>query len=368
MAEIDNLLDTAFQAFNQKDFDMAEELARNVLTLSPTNGDGLYLLGLIALRANAFEPAEKLLYQAVQLYPDNKNYKTSLGFALEKQGRLDEALSFYEPYKEDAFVLSEIGFIYLQKGLTDFAKSAFDKALSLNRAVLNAYIGQALILKRMQAYEAGLERLETALNYGETAELYYQLADTLRLLKRYKKALEYIDKAIKIDELAVFYNIKGLIEEGLSRFEGARLSYETAIEKNTYLADAYFNLGNLCLREEKLKEAEDAYKRALGIDNDFLDAHHNLALCLHKQTRTGEALEHFRSAIIINPMHTSSLYNLAVILEETGELADAAGLYFKLLVQKSDIKDLPVRISNVLSLLAQQDKKSKNLASNIQHF
>ncbi len=362
MAEIDNLLDTAFTAYNQKNFDYAEELARNVLTLAPNNADGLYLLGLIALRANALEPAEKLLYQAVQISPENKNYKTSLGFVLEKLGRLDEALSFYEPFKEDAFVLSEIGFIYLQKGLDDFAKSAFDKALSLNKNVLNAYIGNALILRKNQDEEASYTILQSALSYGENAELLYQLAQSARKLQKYKKALEYINKAISLDELAAFFNEKGLIEEGLLLFQSAEISYETAVEKNPYLADAYFNLGNLFLKKESLRQAEDAYKRALGIDNNFLDAHHNLAVCLYKQNRTTEALEHFRSAVIINPNHISALYNLAVILEETDDLTESAGLYFNLLVKKADIKDIRFRISNVLTLLCQKDKKSKKTA------
>ena len=174
MSEVDRLLDEAFLAYNNKDLDEAEELARSVLTLMPSSGDGLYLLGLIAAKKNAFEPAEKLLYQAVQLYPENKQYKLSLGFVLEKQGRLDEALSFYEPFKEDAYVLSQIGFIYLQKGLLDFAKSAFDKGLSLNEEVLTAYIGLALIFRREGNFKEALSILEKGLLRG--TRLYVHLS------------------------------------------------------------------------------------------------------------------------------------------------------------------------------------------------
>ena len=72
MSTLDEMLDQAFWAYNQKDYDAAEDLARQVLTIAPAQGDGLYLLGLIASKMGAYEPAEKLLYQAVQLYPDNK--------------------------------------------------------------------------------------------------------------------------------------------------------------------------------------------------------------------------------------------------------------------------------------------------------
>ncbi len=362
MSSLDAMLDRAFDAYNQKDYDEAEDFARQVLAISPVQGDGLYLLGLIAIQKGAYEPAEKLLYQAVQLYSDNKQYKLSLGFVLEKQGRLDEALSFYEPYKDDAFVLAEIGFIYLQKGQADFAKSAFDKSLTLNKSVLTAYIGKALILRRQNLFQESLNKLEEALSYGQSAELYYQLAQAYRLIEKFKPALSCIEKALKIEEVASFYNEKGLIEEAQGFYESAKISYEMAIEKNAYLADAYFNLGNIYLKEKNFKKAEDAYKRALGVDKDFLNAHHNLALVLYEEKRLTEALEHLRSVIILNPNHTSSLYNLAIILEEIGDYSEAAGLYFNLLVQNKEISDLDFRIQNVLTHLVKGDKKDKKQA------
>ena len=362
MSNLDAMLDQAFLAYNQKDYDSAEDLARQVLTLAPAHGDGLYLLGLVASQMGAYEPAEKLLYQAVQLYPENKQYKLSLGFVLEKQGRLDEALSFYEPYKADAFVLSEIGFIYLQKGQLDFAKSAFDKSLSLNEDVLTAYIGKSLILRRQNLIQESLNILEEALTHGQSAELYYQLAQAYRHVGKLKSALNAIAKALKIEEVASFYNEKGLIEEAQGLFENAKNSYEMAIEKNAYSADGYANLANIYFKEKDLKKAEDLYKRALGIDKDFLNAHHNLALVLYEQNRLTEALEHLRSVIILNPNHTSGLYNLAIILEETGDYSESAGLYFNLLAQHKEIADLEFRIQNVLTLLAKGEKKDKKQA------
>ena len=59
MSTTDQLLDTAFAAYNGGDFDKAEELEREVLTVEANHGDALYLLGLIAFQANALEPAAK---------------------------------------------------------------------------------------------------------------------------------------------------------------------------------------------------------------------------------------------------------------------------------------------------------------------
>ncbi len=364
MSDVDLLLDNAFLAYNQKEYDKAEECVRQALVLSPTNGDGLYLLGLIAIKSNAFEPAEKLLYQAVQFYPENKGYQLSLAFVLEKQGRLDEALSFYEHFKEDAFALAQIGLIYLKKGQADFAKSAFDKALTLDKGVATAYIGLALILRGQGDYEKALESLEKGEKEALTAELLFQKAITYRLMGKFSAALREIKGALSLDKTAAFYNEKGLNEEALNCLESAKLSYEEALEMNAYFADAFANLGNIYFKENDFKRAEDAYKRALGVDKDFLNAHHNLALLLHKMGRLNEALEHFRSVIILNPRHQEALYNLAIILEEMGEFEEAAGLYFNLLTMEEN-KDwtlLQLRIQNTLYLMGKGDKKAKKQA------
>lgn len=362
MTKVDTLLDNAFLAFNKKHFEQAEEMAREVLTLSPTNGDGLYLLGLIATRSNAYEPAEKLLYEAVKLYPNVKSYKTALGFALEKQGRLDEALSFYNEFKEDEQVLSQIGFIYLQKGQNDFAKTAFDEIIKKNNKISTAYIGEALIYRRLKEEDKALDILWKGYKLAPTAELIFQLAVSLHKSQELNEALTKINEALKYEKMAAFWNEKGLIEEELGDCKAAKLSYEEAIEANAYFPDAFANLGNFYLKENNLKDAEYYFKRAIGLDNKFLNAHHNLAVTLHKQNRISEALEHYRSALLVDDKHISSLYNLAIILEETGEYSEAAGLYFNILLLEGKMLDIEFRIADTLTKLASVNSKCKKQA------
>lgn len=363
MSQIDELLDTAFHAYNLNDFEQAEEIVREVLTLSPTNGDGLYLLGLIAYRANAFEPAEKLLYQAVHLYPENKSYATALASVLQKEGRLDEALSFYEPYQEtDSLVLSQVGFIYLQKGRDDFALSAFDKALTLDKNNINAFIGKALLQRKNQQNKEALHLLLEARKINITAELMYQLSIQYRFDNQLSKALDSIKEALSLEQLASFYNEKGLILEEMGDIEEAQKAYEKAIEIDSYFPDSFANLANIYYRKEMFSKAEENYKRALGLDNQFLNAHHNLASLLYKQDRKTESLEHYRSALLINPHHISSLYNLGIILEEMGDYTEAAGLYFNILALKSTPPYIDFRIASTLTALSEEGKKEKKQA------
>lgn len=374
MTNIDTTLDMAFYAYNQNDFETAEELVRDILTISPSNGDALYLLGLIAYRSNALEPAEKLLYEAVKLYPNSQQYELALAGVLQKDGRLDEALSFYEKYKNNPLVLSQIGYIYLQKGQNDFAKSAFEETLKHDSNCQNALIGLALLERQKENHEQALSILNQA-NQSEhnNTELYYQLAVQNRLCGYYKEALDWITKVLKIYKTASFLNEKGLILEKLDLCGTAQKTYEEAIDIDSYAPDSFANLANLYLKQNNYRRAEEYYKKALALDCDFLQAHHNLAIALCKQDRKAEGLEHYRSALLINPHHISSLYNLAMILEEMGEYSEAAGLYFNILTLKSHPELIDFRIANTLSCLAELNKKGYKEALNfakgwVKHF
>ncbi len=375
MANIDSSLDIAFEAYNQNQFEVAEEMVRDVLTVSPTNGDALYLLGLIAYRSNALEPAEKLLYEAVKLYPQSQQYTLALAGVLQKAGRLDEALSFYEKYKENPLVLSQIGYIYLQKGQADFAKSAFDEAIEKDSKCINAFIGLALYERQTDNHVKALDILSNTMQLTDNpdSELCYQHAVQNRLCGFNDMALIWIEQALFRLETAAFFNEKGLILEALNRDEDAQTAYEKAISIDSYAPDAYANMGNLSLKQADYRRAEYYYKKALALDEDFSNAHHNLAIALCKMDRKAEGLEHYRSALIINPRHISSLYNLAMIMEEMGEYSEAAGMYFNILTLKAHPEMIDFRIANTLSALYEQGKKEQKEAIDfakgwIKHF
>ena len=362
MSEIDALLDTAFNEYNLGNFETAEELGRRVLSIEPAHGDALYLLGLIAFQAGALEPASKLLYQAVKLYPDSTGYTLALASVLHRQGHLDEALSFYDKHKTNPTVLSQMGLIFAEKGQNEWAKSAFLEALKLDKTVSQAAVGLAALYGR----QGKLAEAETILSEAEknapSEDVFYRLAQIYRLTNRSEIALIYIEKALNLTLNPVYLNEKGLIFESLDDNDSALEVYIQATQADKYYADAFANLGNVYLKKMHFDKAEDAYKRALSLDKDFFMAHHNLASLLYKQNRKGEALNHYQEAVILAPKNLSAIYNLAVIQEDLGEYSEAAGLYFNVLIQgmKSDV--LEFRIESTLEALAQKNKDGKKLA------
>ncbi len=373
MSEVESLLDTAFSAYNNNRLAEAESLARSVLNILPTHGDALYLLGLIAFQAGALEPAEQLLYQAVKLYPNTENYVLSLASVLQKRGRLEEALSYYEKFPDNPLVLSQMGIIYLQQGKDDFAKSAFDKASSLDPTNVSCLIGKALLERKHHDSDRALYYLLEASGIQKTPEVLYQLALQYRLNGDFQKALQYAKQAVLSLPLASFYNELGLCLEKSGHYDEALEAYIQATEKDPYYADAFFNQGNMYRLKGLDLAAEDSFKRALSLDHKFLEAHHNLASLLYKQNRLTEALDHYREALILNPKHISSLFNLAIILEKIENYQEALGLYFNILSLKESPKTIDFRIAYCLTELYRQDKKNKKIITQfikgwIKHF
>ncbi len=359
MNDIDGFLDTAFAAYNDGRFEDAEELVRRVLNIEPTQGDGLYLLGLIAFQSGALEPASDLLYQAVKLYPNQDNYALALASVLQKQGRLDEALSFYEKYKDNMTVLAQIGLIYALKGQNDWAKSAFQKVIETDASVAEAFIGLAILAQKQNDFDTGESLL---LQAPQTPEVLYRLAVLYRHRGQLQQALVSIDKALDMLQNHVYLNEKGLIFEALGHPQEALDMYLEAGDKNVYYADAFANQGNIYLKQNQDDLAEDAYKRALNLDNRFFMAHHNLATLLYRQGRKYEALDHYQEAVIIDPKNMSAVYNLGVIQEDVGEFSEAAGLYFNALVGGFENPALEFRIASVLERLFKSSKEGKKQA------
>ncbi|MBR5130260.1 MAG: tetratricopeptide repeat protein [Alphaproteobacteria bacterium] len=359
MNEIDSFLDAAFLAYNDGRVDEAEELVRRVLNIEPTHGDGLYLLGLIAFQSGALDPASDLLYQAVKLYPQQDNYALALASVLQKQNRLDEALSFYEKYKDNPLVLAQMGMIYAKKRQTEWAHSAFSKAIELDKGIADAYIGLAMLAKRENNFEKSEQLL---LQSPQTPDVLYRLASLYRHMDNPSKALTYINNALSSMNNYVFLNEKGLILEALGQDEEALRMYLSATDMNTYYADAFANQGNIYLKRGQHDLAEDAYKRALALDNKFFMAHHNLATLLYRQGRKYEALDHYQEAVIIDSKNMSAVYNLGIIQEDVGEFSEAAGLYFNALVGSFENPALEFRIASVLERLFKSSKDGKKQA------
>ena len=108
-----------------------------VLTHDPDHADALNYLGYsYADRGINGQEAVELTQRAVALKPDNGYYIDSLGWALFKVGRVDEALHTIQRaadlVKDDPVIFEHLGEIYLTQDHHDQAKDAWIRSLTLD--------------------------------------------------------------------------------------------------------------------------------------------------------------------------------------------------------------------------------------------
>ncbi|NKB81009.1 MAG: tetratricopeptide repeat protein [Nitrospirales bacterium] len=118
--------------------DVVQEM-ETVLRLNPHHADALNYLGYsYADRGIHVEEAVRLTTRAVELKPQNGYYVDSLGWALFKVGRIQEALNHMKRaaflVKDDPVVFEHLGEIYLLQHNRQEAQKAWRRALELDPA------------------------------------------------------------------------------------------------------------------------------------------------------------------------------------------------------------------------------------------
>ena len=128
-------LGTVYDKLNRFD-EVVQEMERT-LTLEPEHADALNYLGYsYADRGVQVEQAVELTQRAVKLKPNNGYYIDSLGWALFKVGRSDEALVTINRalslVSDDPVIFEHLGEIHLQRQELDKAQKAWARSIELD--------------------------------------------------------------------------------------------------------------------------------------------------------------------------------------------------------------------------------------------
>ncbi len=114
-----------------------------------------------------------------------------------------------------------------------------------------------------------------------------------------------------------------LEEEGASVRE-AMDAYRKALELNRDAAGAWVNIGTLHYQQRELEEAERCYRQALKTSPNYALAHFNLGNICEESERLSEAVNHYRLALRLQPEYADAHYNIALVYERAGEPMRAA--------------------------------------------
>jgi len=180
----------------------------------------------------------------------------SLGYALAKAGRLDEATEHYQHaghFRTDENLLDSMAAVALRQGKADEAARLLRQAIAINPAAAKVQH-----------------------NYG-------------------------------------------IVLRGQGDYAGAAQQYRRAIELDPDYVDGQRDLGILLLHDGQVAEAKDHLTRAVELEPDDVPARVGLAIALAELGQTAEAITHCRHALAISPHDKTAQTVLDKLLHHAAE-------------------------------------------------
>ncbi len=121
-------------------------------------------------------------------------------------------------------------------------------------------------------------------------------------------------------------HLAGMIAHRRADLPHAAKLMEKSIQYNGGEASWHYNLGLVYRDANRMKDAENAYRRALAIKPDYAVALYNLGSVLIRRNQRDEAANCFLAVLKLNPDHVQANYRLGGIKYEKGNVPQAIEL------------------------------------------
>jgi len=279
--------------------------------------------------------------EAVEVFPMNNQFKTTLAFKLFQMGRIEEAEELgLEIVKTDdkssrGFIL--LGNIEEKKSNIKKALEHFEKALSLepNNVLLRLSYARSLTKDNQQDKSLMIcqEILDEEIISGNrnNADLLFRIGIMLTEMNHMDQALQVLLKASMMDSTnAETWNYLGVVYYQEKDYDKALGAYNRAVELDTKFASAFNNLGTLYLRmfleqknPELLTKAVDSFNRAIKNDPRLASAYNGRASVFKFSNRISEAIQDWNKALELQADFVEVYFNLGITHIQTGNKSEA---------------------------------------------
>lgn len=183
---------------------------------------------------------------------------------------------------------------YLRNWDWESEYSIFMSGLQVNQRNAKLFNNVGHALESQGKYHEALQYFHTAVDVqNDDVGAHINVGRTYNHLKMFKEAEEAYLKAksllpkakpgesyqarIAPNHLNVFLNLANLISRNVTRLEEADLLYRQAISMRADYTQAYINRGDILIKLNRTKEAQEVYERALLYDSNNPDIYYNVS-------------------------------------------------------------------------------------------
>jgi tetratricopeptide (TPR) repeat protein len=268
----------------------AQVCCKQALAQDSNHADTFHLMGLLALQANQHDLAVAWLARAIRQDPQPV-YLTSLGTALQKQGRHEEALKTFDKAvqlkPDDAELWINLGNVLVELDRPTEAVLGFQHALKLNPSRWEAANKSGYLFFRLERFEE--------------ARAHFDLCDQLQ------------------PNHSLTLQMRALALRGLKRFEESLVDNLRAHELDPADANNCNNIGDALQSLGRPEEAVEWFDKALARKSDFIAAINNKAFSLTQLHRFDEAFAIYERLNRTGTNTPAGDWNLSLLQLLTGD-------------------------------------------------
>jgi len=264
----------------------AEKVYQRTLSIDPSNFNAWNSLGNSYAQEGKDSLAISCYLKALEIGPDNYMASTNLATIYRKFGNKEEADRLMQELEKASLpqpvVLLRRGMTFVEEGRPDSARLRFERALALDKGLVQAY--------------------------AKLGEIYLSQDSLIQALHNFRLFLKE-----GVPDWSLYHNL-ALAFERLNQPDSALLYYRRAYELAPDSSTSTLNLAVLLNRMDKTGEAVyliESYLQARP--TDFI-AHYNLANWLVRLGKYREAAGHYRQSLELNPNDPKIHLNLGLVL------------------------------------------------------
>lgn len=240
--------------------------------------------------AARYQSQETLWTYALEKNPEAWVGCNILGNVRVRQGRLDEAIAFYERslrlQPRGAEAENNLGGVFGKMGQKAEARNHLLRAEELDPEYADSYgnMGQLLMLE------------------GRLPEAIDQFQHALQLNPDYVEA----------------HSNQGIALQKQGRLAEAAAQFDEALRLDPACIDAHMNLGVILVNSGHLPEAKQHFEQAVQLDPQKPEAHNNLAGALYLLGEVPESIRQWEIALSLDPGNASARSNLEKVRAGAG--------------------------------------------------
>ncbi|MEE9438407.1 MAG: tetratricopeptide repeat protein [Saprospiraceae bacterium] len=228
-------------------------------------------------------------------------------------------------------------------------KNPKNKELLFNRA--NA-------LYEINEYEASIKDLESAMRIDSlNPDYFHLLADNYLDYYRSREALATMHKVVQMYPTREASLLKlAEMQLILRQYENSISTVNAIIMKNPLSSEAYFMLGMNFRSMKDIDRAINSFQTAVEFDSELVDAWLILGE-LHEKKGTKDAIKYYNNAMTIAPNKSEVIHSKAFYLQNHGDIPGALKLY-----KSINIKDAQYVIAYLNAGILRLEQDSLDLA------